>query len=140
MTVLWSAAWIPLGVVLSSVDRLSRGAQVTLGTVAADLPALAITGALSGFAFGLVLAATQRHRAFARMSVPRVVAWGIVSALITPLLIVALTLQWATLGNAAAGFVRLGIMGAATAAGTIAIARRAPAEALESGRSAPRIE
>ena len=114
MGLTWGVAWLAAGLVLLLI----------VGPNAADVPFplfFGLLGFLGGILFSGVLGLVERRRSFEQMSLPRFAGWGAVGGI---LLSVALS---ATLGWGA--FPLLGplfaVSGAACAAGSLALARKA---------------
>ncbi|MEQ1857092.1 MAG: hypothetical protein ABL963_11495 [Longimicrobiales bacterium] len=111
----WAAAWFSAGMVLLLI----------VGFGAADVPFplfFGLLGFLAGATFSGILGLIEGRRRFDEMSLPRFAAWGATGGLLLSGLFVSAT----GLGEA---FVVLGpvfaLAGAASAAGTLALARKA---------------
>jgi len=83
----------------------------------------AATGFICGSAFSVVLGITERRRRFDEMSVPRFADWGGFGGLAVAALLTT-TIGWGT-PSLIANLGILGLLGAASAAGTLALARTA---------------
>ena len=134
----WAAAWSGVGAVLGLV--VGGGAA----TLVATSGALAVIGFISGAAFSVVLGVAEGRRTFDEMSLPRFAAWGALSGLLVSL---GLSLFMASPGGSvivARVLVMLmvpALLGAGSAAGSLALARRADGgDLLGSGGSAGLIE
>jgi hypothetical protein len=124
---LWGIAWLILGIVVDelmvwfaspprAIDTLLLGIWTGLGIV-------------SGTTFAGLLARLERNRTVETLAFRRLVLWGVLAGAGIPILfaIIVLALAAPDLHLARSDFVvftLLGAIGAATAAGTIAIARR----------------
>jgi hypothetical protein len=108
----------------------------------APLPALAVPGFIGGLLFSIVLGIAGRNRRFDELSVPRFAAWGAAGGLLLGLLPAVLVL----LGLASTEGGRLGVwqftaviigpltlFSAASAAGSLLLARKAEERALPPG-------
>ncbi len=115
MGLTWAAAWFAAGMVL----------LVIVGPHAADVPFplfFGLLGFLAGATFSAIVGIAERRRRFEQMSLPRFAGWGAAGGLLL-----------CTLFSLAAGLggevLILGpifaLAGAASAAGTLALARRA---------------
>ncbi len=132
MGLTWAAAWFGVGALIEVVTMvLGISSNIAVLELAA---AFAIMGFVGGAAFSTVLAVTEGRRRFDEMSLPRFAAWGAVGSflLALPLLLLA----WDPL--ALDGLFGIGgvvaLMGAGSAAGSLALARRADdRELLDSG-------
>ena len=116
MGLVWAAAWFGAGVMLLLV----------VGVGAADVPfplGFGLFGFLAGATFSLILGAVEGRRGFDQLSLPRFASWGAVGGLLLSGIFVAA----AGLGGGA--LVVLGpvfaVASAASAAGSLALARRA---------------
>jgi len=125
----WAIAWFGAGMVLLLV----------VGVGAADVPfplLFGLLGFIAGVAFSGVLAIVEGRRRFDQMSLPRFAGWGAVGGLL-----LSGIFAWAAgLGGE---FLVLGpvfaLAGAGSAAGTLALARKAEErEFLDAGVDAPR--
>ena len=118
----WAAAWSGVGAILGLV--VGGGAA----TLVATSGALAVIGFVSGAAFSVVLGVAEGRRTFDEMSLPRFAAWGALSGLLVSL---GLSLFMASPGGSvivARVLVMLmvpALLGAGSAAGSLALARRA---------------
>jgi len=128
----WAAAWFAAGMLLLLV----------VGPNAADVPFplfFGLLGFLTGAMFSLVLGIVARRRRFDQMSMPRFAGWGAVGGLSLSSILI-----WTA--GPDAEFLVLGpvftFAGAISAAGTLALARRAEkrvsaeghAERIDAGR------
>lgn len=116
----WAAAWFGAGMILLAI----------IGLGAADVPFplfFGFLGFIAGAAFSGILAMVERHRRFDQMSVPRFAAWGAVGGM-------ALSGAMALVSGSAADFLGLSVVfgtaGAASAGGSLALARRGAERAL----------
>jgi hypothetical protein len=134
MGLTWGFTWFAAGM----------GLLLVVGPDAADVPFPLGFGALGFFAgalFSGVLSLTQGRRRFEELSLPRFAGWGAVGGLLFSVLFVVAV---AVFGNDQLPLLVLGPVfagaGAASAAGTLAVARWAEAPALESGEDTQSIE
>lgn len=118
MGLTWAAAWFGAGMVL----------LVIVGVGAADVPFplfFGLLGFLAGATFSGILGVTEGHRRFDEMSLPRFAIWGAVGGSLLGV-VVALA---AVGGDPTGAILGLGslfaLAGAGSAAGTLALARRA---------------
>lgn len=119
MGVTWALAWFGAGMAL----------LVVVGPDAADVPfplGFGLLGFLAGSLFSGVLAIVERRRSFDELSLPRFAGWGAVGGLLFSVLFVVAV---ATFGNDRLDLLVLGpvfaLAGAGSAAGSLALARRA---------------
>jgi hypothetical protein len=121
--VLWALAWGLGG------GGLMEAIIDPHGRIADIWPAvLGIPGFFGGLIFSVVLATTERRRRFHELSLTRFGAWGAVSGALLGIPAIAL------LGLGPLILVPLAVLGAASASGTLALARKgAPREQLGSG-------
>lgn len=134
MGVAWAFAWFGAGLVLLMI----------VGPDAADVPfplGFGLLGFFAGVIFSGVVSLVGGRRDFDQLSIPRFSAWGAVGGL---LFSVVFVLAVAVFGNDRLELMVLGpvfgLAGAASAAGALALARRAgePA-ALDAGADTPEI-
>jgi hypothetical protein len=133
MGLTWGLAWFGAGVALLLV----------VGLDAADVPfplGFGLLGFFAGAIFSGVLSIVEGRHSFDQLSLPRLAGWGAVGGL---LLSVIFVLAVATFGNDRLDLTVLGPVfaaaGAASAAGSLALARRADRRELHDG-DADRIE
>jgi hypothetical protein len=127
MGLTWAVGWAPIGAVLGAVLRLVLpGSPLGLGSVIAlNAASLAALGFVGGAVFSAILRVAEGRRRFDQLSLPRFAAWGAIGGLI-------LGGAAATIGMWGGGWLLgTGMMGAATilgavsAAGSLALARGA---------------
>jgi len=123
MGLTWGAAWFGAGMLLLLV----------VGPDAADVPfplGFGLLGFLAGVTFSLVLATAERRRQLEQLSLARFAGWGALGGL-------AFSGVFAVAAGLGAAFPVVGavfaIAGAGSAAGTLALARRAGAGPRELG-------
>ncbi len=137
MGLTWAAAWFGVSMILLSGLVVFGVAPVGVGlaAVAANAVVFAAFGFIGGTIFSTVLGITEGRRRFDEMSLPRFGAWGALGGFLLPALVL-ITPGGLTLTNLVlAGIVTL--LGAGSAAGSLALARRAEdSELLESGEEA----
>ena len=130
----WSLAWIPLTLASWSVTAALFGNAPPLEYWGPMVIGAAIRGAISGAAFATVLAIAGRRRTFASLRLRDMALWGAVGGVVAP----AVTLgAIAIMSSSAVPVLTIGLglgfasaLGAASAAGTLWVARRAPALAV----------
>ena len=128
MGVAWAVAWFAAGMALLLV----------VGPDAADVPfplGFGLLGFFAGALFSGVVSVVAGRRDFDQLSIPRFAGWGAVGGLLFSVLFVVAV---ATFGNDRLDLLVLGpvfaVAGAASAAGSPALARRAdPGALLEDG-------
>lgn len=133
MGLTWGVAWFTAGMALLLV----------VGPDAADVPfpvGFGFLGFLAGASFSLVLAVLGRRSRFEEMSLPRFAGWGALGGLL-------MAAAFVPLAGLAGNVVSFGVVGTvfalaggASAAGTLALARKAtaandPAGRLREGRT-----
>ena len=127
MGLIWGAAWGFLG----GFPRWVFGIQTD-----APIPIIfGVFGFISGVVFSGILMLAERRRRFDQMSLARFAAWGAVGGLL-------FSAVWAnaislSLGELVALSSTLAVASAGCAAGSLALARRAPGRELESGEDKP---
>jgi hypothetical protein len=112
----WGVSWALIGATLSIITGIVDPPSIDAGE--GPLPIGAIfgaVGAISGFAFGLVMSFAERRRSLRDLSIGRAALWGVLGAAALPLL--------TTMNNSILIFVCP--LGAAFAAASVALARRA---------------
>jgi hypothetical protein len=133
----WAAGWVPVGAITGWVTGMFLG--FPLGQIAANYAVMfGVLGFIGGTIFSSVLSLAEGRRSFDQLSLPRFVAWGGLGGLLLGGLA-------ATAGLLGAGLTVLGgvmmgasmLLGAGSAAGTLAIARAANRPALPKGEGAP---
>jgi hypothetical protein len=153
----WAAAWALLGLLIGVASTLLPGLpwDAFFGIFDAPLPALAVPGFVGGAIFSVVVGIAARHRRFEELSVARFAAWGALGGLLLSLVPAVLAAaHLATLrpdlvpwGLTATICAPLTVLGALSAAGSLALARMAgtrhslgagaDVEALRGEREAP---
>ena len=126
---LWGIVWLILGITLGVVTRgWTRSPFAPID--ATNLAVWTGLGFVSGTAFAAFLALLERNRTVETLSFGRLVLWGILAGAGIPIVLTEILLYilipdaWLD-PNAYPIFAVLGVAGAATAMGTIALARRA---------------
>ena len=113
----WAAAWLGVGVIMGLVFFGSR--------VDAELLANALNSAVLGFiggtVFSVALGIAERRATFDQMSLPRFAGWGAVGGLLVSLVL----LSNQGVFGAALIVGTFALLGAGSAAGSLALARRA---------------
>lgn len=127
MGLLWALVWAPVGVLIGLVVDPDGSMDEMWGAVGA------YPGFLGGLAFAVVLGIVGRRRRFEELSLSRFAAWGAVAGLLVgalPLVLGGLAgggPAW-LLGGVIIGSITL--LSAASAAGSLALARRSERRAL----------
>ena len=112
----WGAAWAIIGAGLSVITGMIDPPSIDAGEGPFRIGALfGAIGAISGFAFGLVMSMTERRRSIGDLSIGRAALWGALGAAALPLL--------TTMNNSL--LIIVCPLGAAFAATSVALARRA---------------
>ena len=143
----WAAAWAIVGLLIGVASNLMPGLPWNLlfDVFDAPLPALAIPGFLGGVFFSVVLGIVERHRSLAELSLPRFIAWGAVGGLLLSLLPAALVVVGlASIADGGAGLWQLTaviagpltLLSAASASGSLLLARSAERRELHRGTEA----
>jgi hypothetical protein len=125
MGLTWAAVWFAAG----SVPRWVFGVDTD-----APLPLVfGLFGLIAGVVFSAVLALTERRRTFDEMSLPRFAGWGAISGLVLSAIFAkAGSLGW---GDVLALAPTLAVASAVSAAGSLAMARRAARQDLPDSRA-----
>ncbi len=131
MGLTWAAAWVSVGAIIGLVTAVISTAG-SLSGLAVFVGIVALFGFVGGAFFSTVLGITEGRRRFDQMSLWRFAAWGAVGGLLLSVLLLSISGPL-TLGNVVTvGVVTL--MTAGSAAGSLALARRADdRELLEHG-------
>lgn len=130
----WAAAWFGAGMVML------LGLLITTGSTGADVPyplGFGALGFVAGITFSVVLRLTEGRRRFDQMSLPRFAAWGGVGGfLFSAIFVVGMTLAEGPsfLGNLVVLGPVFALAGAGSAAGSLALARRAEGDDLLASR------
>ncbi len=125
----WAAAWGGVSFILSLAGFFGTG-TFPIYLVFATL--WGVVGFVGGAIFSVVLGIAERRRTFEEMSLPRFAVWGGVGGFLLSMLWVYGTGPAPTLGEIVGTGVLMALMGAGSAAGSLALARRAD-PLLESG-------
>ncbi len=123
----WAVAWAGIFGIASMIGGEGGGLENLL----ANLTTFGALGFIGGTVFSGVLGIAERRRTFAEMSLPRFAGWGAVGGLLIGVLIVGGAV-FAPGPGSVVGLLTL--LGAGSAAGSLALARRADdKELLEHG-------
>ena len=126
MGLTWAAGWAPVGAITGWGTALFLG--FPLGVVTTNYAVtFAVLGLIGGTVFSTVLSLTEGGRSFNQLSLPRFLAWGAIGGFLLGGLAVTAGLLGA--GLTTLGAVMVGastVLGAGSAASTLAIARAAP--------------
>lgn len=150
MGLTWGIAWALGGVLIGVLSTLGPAPfwDAVFRVFDAPLPALAIPGFVGGVLFSLVLGVAGRRRRFEELSLPRFAAWGAFGGLLLALVpTVMVLLGLAHLGRPEASLLWLtavtGVpfmaLSAASAAGTLWLARKAQGRELPTGPDQDRL-
>jgi hypothetical protein len=129
--VTWGLAWVPLTAAANVAISVFAGANLPLRFWSMMLLSGAIRGAISGAVFAGALSIVARRRSFAELTFPQLMLCGAAGALIAPAVTFAVVMTVSKFaipaGAIAINLLMSGGLGAACAAGTLYVARRAPA-------------
>jgi len=145
MGLVWAAGWAVAGLLIGVTSLLLPGLpwDSFFQVFDAPLPAMAIPGFFAGVFFSIVLGIAGRRRKFSELSVPRFAAWGAVGGLLLilfPFALVAVGLAsregsdtgaWQIIAVISGPFI---LLSAASASGSLILARRAENRALLEAR------
>lgn len=124
----WAAAWAPLGAVAGVVlhATLPAGPLEMGAVVARNVLTFAALGFVGGAIFAPLLQWTEGHRHFHQLSLRRFAVWGAIGGLCLGGIAVMAGLWGAGLGPVGVGMVGAAVLlGAGSASGSLALARRA---------------
>ncbi len=128
MGLTWALGWAPIGAVLGSVIWVIEAPPVALVTIlAVNATTLGILGFVGGTIFSTFLRLAEGRRRFDELTLPRFAAWGAVGGLLLGGLTVTAGF-WGASGIPALGMAVTGVatlLGASSAAGSLALARHA---------------
>jgi hypothetical protein len=134
----WGVVWGVVGGVLEAVFGLppgSSGPGIVFQEFVRGFAALATFGFLGSGVFSIALGLGGRRRSFAEMSLPRFAGWGALAGLIVGL-VLAVGTGVLTPGALTIGVGVMALLGAGSAAGSLALARVADdRELLEAGEA-----
>jgi len=128
----WAVVWLPLGELLV-LYRNSQSVECFACARASFVLAIWTGwGAFSGAVFATVLMITERRHSFADLSIRRFALWGALGAVSVPAAITVWDVTnfagpYPDWGFASVAMTLSALLGAGCAAGTLALARRAPA-------------
>jgi hypothetical protein len=132
MGLTWALGWAPVGATVGAVLSFAvPGGPLGIGgVVALNALAFAVLGFVGGTIFATVLGITEGRRRFDQLSLPRFAAWGALGGLLLGLLLAVSAVAggfWeAYFGPQGVGILLAAIgLGGSSAAGSLAIARRA---------------
>jgi hypothetical protein len=136
MGVSWAAGWAVFGLLIGVTSVLLPGLpwDAFFKVFDAPLPALAVPGFVSGVLFSGVLGVAGRRRRFDELSLPRFAALGALGGVLLSLVPAAMVaVGLATIAEGAMGLWQLtavvcgplALLGAASASGSLLLARRA---------------
>jgi hypothetical protein len=131
----WAAAWSVVGALIGIVF-FGGGLDLALFF---NVMLFAVSGFIGGTTFGGLLFLAEGRRTFDQMSLPRFALWGAIGGLLMAQFFLGMGGSSSFSLDLIDGVVAL--MGAGSAAGSLAIARKAGgADALAAGEAAPLIE
>ncbi len=133
----WAAAWSGVGVMFALLGFLGSLDPILDYVVVAFF--FAIWGFVGGALSSVVLGITERRSTFDEMSLPRFAAWGAVGGLLLATLWLTLTGGVPPLREILGTGLLMTLMGAGSAGGSLALARRAD-PLLESGEDVGLLE
>lgn len=127
--IFWALFWLPIGIGLAIYGATLPKTDVVGPSTAEFLTVWMGWGALSGVVFALTLMIAERRRTLQQLSITRIAVWGGLGSMTLPLVVIIITrlasptdddwiLELLVLAFSAA-------LGAACAAWTLAMARRA---------------
>ena len=129
MGFIWALGGALVGGLIEGILNILPGSDMWLGV---DMwpAALAIPAFLAGVAFSVVLVLAEGRRGFDELRLPRVALWGALGGV----------LLGGVVGLPLVGLAVLALTSAASAAGTLALARRGAPRELISGESEQHVE
>lgn len=122
MGVTWAIGWAVVGIMIGVVSSLGVPMEWFTRVFDAPLPALAVPGFFTGTVFSLVLGIAARRRRFNELSLPTFAAWGATGGVLLGAIPVAAGVP---LGAGIVAVGTLAVLGAASATGTLLLARSA---------------
>ena len=133
MGLTWAAAWFGAGMIMLLALLLGTG------STGADVPyplGFGAFGFVAGVAFSGILGIAEGRRRFDEMSLPRFAVWGAVGGVVlsTVFVVVALSGDPAFLWNLVVLAPLFAVAGASSAAGALAVARKAENLEITRGR------
>ncbi len=133
LAILWAAGWALIGVALGlrSWLRYASTGHVAYGIaewlLRSAIP-FAVLGAIGGGAFALILARAERNRSVGQLSILRVSVWGAFGGAVAMLVYAAMIGSLVVFAThplrLALGAGIMALLGAGSAGGTLAVARR----------------
>ena len=111
----WAAGWFGVGAIGWGLGLFPEALAFAIPTAGV----LATVGAIAGAGFAVVLGLTDRRRTFEELTLPRMAAWGAIGGI---LIGVPMSIGMAPLGYVGLSSF-LAILGAASATGSLALAR-----------------
>jgi hypothetical protein len=121
----WGIAWTLLGASIAIVNTLRQGLAPSFTILLAGIPMVAGIGAFCGLVFGIAFGAGERSRPFEALSIGRAVGWGVLGALVIPLVAALLSPPSSILGLLGI-VVPFALLGGLSGGVMLLVARRAP--------------
>ena len=143
MGLTWAFGWSPVGALVGGLlYALVPGPPIGVGTVVLlNAAVFGVLGFVGGATFAGLLSLAEGRRDFDELVLPRFAGLGAVGGVLLGTLAVVSGLWGGSFDLVGAGMIAAStLLGGASAAGSLAIARRADRELLESGSSAGRGE
>ncbi len=136
----WAVAWFGVGTILFSFwvfgDPAAGFGLAAVVAVVAGASTFASLGFIGGAIFSTVLWITEGRRRFDQMSLPRFASWGASGGLLMSVFFLSTQTGGSLLGTVIVSSV-LTVLGAGSAAGSLALARKSEdKELLEAGEEA----
>lgn len=125
MGVTWGVGWALVGVLIGVAMNLGLPMRWFVRVFDAPLPALWVPGFFAGAAFSVVLGIGGRGRRFDELSLRRFAAWGALGGLVLGLIPVAAAGTGMTTATITVALGTLTVLSAASATGTLMLARMA---------------
>ena len=129
--VTWAVGWAPVGALTGLITGIFLGG-VPWGVIATNYAVMfGVLGLVGGTIFSTVLSLADGRRRFDQLSLPRFVGWGALGGLLLGGIAVTASLLGSGISILGAAIVGVStLLGAGSAAGTLAIARAADDQAL----------
>lgn len=125
MGLTWGVGWALVGVLIGVAMNLGVPMEWFVRVFDAPLPALWVPGFFAGATFSVVLGIAGRRRRFDELSLSRFAAWGALGGLVLGLIPVGAAGAGMTSTTIAVALGTLTVLSAASATGTLVLARMA---------------